>query len=75
VLPYPNGRISLYRTAFCLRVRAAVRKQPECYTCSWCETGSTVMMAGTEKDPLPAPPNGECLKHRKQDADLLHRAA
>lgn len=58
MLPYPNGRPDLYRTVFCLRERAVVRKQPQCYTCSWCETGSETMTS----DEVAA---GRCATHRK----------
>lgn len=75
VLPYPNGRVDRYRTVFCLREHTLVRKQPECYTCSWCETGSTTMIPVAGTDPLPALPNSECLMRKKQAAWISHRAA
>ncbi|MGZ4821842.1 MAG: hypothetical protein ACXVZM_09575 [Terriglobales bacterium] len=75
MLPYPNGRIDRYRAVFCLRERTLVRKQPECYTCSWCETGSTTMIPVAGADPLPALPNGDCVKHKKQHAQLSRLAA
>ena len=45
VLPYAYGRPDLYRAAFCLRENGIVRKKPECWTCSWCVTGSDIMVS------------------------------
>jgi hypothetical protein len=45
VLPYPHIRSDIFKAALCLREKAVVRKKPECWTCSWCVTGSDTMVS------------------------------
>jgi hypothetical protein len=45
VLPYPHVRSDEYKAALCARENAVVRKKPECWTCSWCVTGSDTMVS------------------------------
>ena len=40
MLPYPGNTLSACRAAFCFHENALIRKKPECWTCSWCESGS-----------------------------------
>jgi hypothetical protein len=45
VLPYPHVRTAVHKAALCLREKALVRKKPECWTCSWCVSGSETMVS------------------------------
>lgn len=44
VLPYPNALTNQVKAAFCQHERTMVRKKPACWTCSWCEKGTDVMV-------------------------------
>jgi hypothetical protein len=75
VLPYPHIRSDVFKAALCLREKAVVRKKPECWTCSWCVTGSDTM-ASVALEARQCKIVPMTVARKQQDStDIIRRAA